>query len=296
MYNVRGTFTNQRKYSQHGFHQLLELARVKALDTIEIENQVKARVKKMETAAKGGSWGKFLDAADFIAGFTPTFFDDAVIGTAKSINYDKLRAKAVGGIDTSNVQFLGQAAKDASLKMKELSKKNLEKLKFSNTIGDVGIDLMFKAVMESDAVQDKLEGYRKVETGPGGEEIFTKNQEKYYHPGGDTTKEAVKITSENIKTETIPFKERINPKNWGELLKGKEGDDGLLKTFGKEFKSYLSKGPRKYEEENLLSMTKGQLTGSDYLELIKLGFGGGDAGDIMSWLQRELPQLDLEDK
>ena len=293
MYNVRGTFTNQRKYSQHGFHQLLELARVKALDTIEIENQVKARVKKMETAAKGGSWGKFLDAADFIAGFTPTFFDDAVIGTAKSINYDKLRAKAVGGIDTSNVQFLGQAAKDASFKMKELSKKNLEKLKFSNTIGDVGIDLMFKAVMESDAVQDKLEGYRKVETGPGGEEIFTKNQEKYYHPGGDTTKEAVKIKPENIKTETIPFKERINPKNWGELLKG---DDGLLKTFGKEFKSYLSKGPRKYEEENLLSMTKGQLTPHQYFQLAMLGLGGGDAGDIWSYITEKFPELDLEDK
>ena len=296
MYNVRGTFTNQRKYSQHGFHQLLELARVKALDTIEIENQVKARVKKMERAAKGGSWGKFLDAADFIAGFTPTFFDDAVIGTAKSINYDKLRAKAVGGIDTSNVQFLGQAAKDASLKMKELSKKNLEKLKFSNTIGDVGIDLMFKAVMESDAVQDKLESYRKVETGPGGEEIFTNsNQEKYYYPVENPTKAAL-IKPENIKTETIPFKERINPKNWGELLKGKEGDDGLLKTFGKEFKSYLSKGPRKYKEESLLSMTKGQLTGSDYLELIKLGLGAGDAGDIISYLQRELPQLNLEDE
>ena len=293
MYNVRGTFTNQRKYSQHGFHQLLELARVKALDTIEIENQVEARVKKMEKAAKGGSWGKFLDAADFIAGFTPTFFDDAVIGTAKSINYDKLRAKAVGGIDTSNVQFLGQAAKDASFKMKELSKKNLEKLKFSNTIGDVGIDLMFKAVMESDAVQDKLESYRKVETGPGGEEIFTKNQEKYYHPGGDTTKEAVKITSENIKTETIPFKERINPKNWGELLKG---DDGLLKTFGKEFKSYLSKGPRKYEEENLLSMTKGQLTPHQYFQLAMLGLGGGDAGDIWSYITEKFPELDLEDK
>ena len=54
MYNVRGTFTNQRKYSQHGFHQLLELARVKALDTIEIENQVKARVKKMERAGVMG--------------------------------------------------------------------------------------------------------------------------------------------------------------------------------------------------------------------------------------------------
>jgi hypothetical protein len=292
MYNVRGTFTNQRKYSQHGFHQLLELARVKALDTIEIENQVKARVKKMEKAAKGGSWGKFLDAADFIAGFTPTFFDDAVIGTAKSINYDKLRARAVGGIDTSNVQFLGQAAKDASFKMKELSKKHLDKLKFSNTIGDVGIDLMFKAVMESDAVQDKLESYRKVETGPGGEEIKINSKgEKFYYPVENPTKAAL-IKPENIKTETIPFKERINPKNWGELLKG---DDGLLKTFGKEFKSYLSKGPKKYEEENLLSMTKGQLTANDYLKLSMLGLGG-DAGDIWSYITEKFPELDLKDK
>jgi len=69
-----------------------------------------------------------------------------------------------------------------------------------------------------------------------------------------------------------------------------------MKTFGKEFKSYLSKGPRKYEEENLLSMTKGQLTPHQYFQLAMLGLGGGDAGDIWSYITEKFPELDLEDK
>ena len=48
-YSVRGKFQNQTKYSNRKYNQLLDLMRVQAEDTIEIERQVNARLKKDQT-------------------------------------------------------------------------------------------------------------------------------------------------------------------------------------------------------------------------------------------------------
>ena len=74
-YSVRGKFQNQTKYSNRKYNQLLDLMRVQAEDTIEIERQVNKRLKK---ASQAGNLGLISDVAKFITAATPTAIDDVI--------------------------------------------------------------------------------------------------------------------------------------------------------------------------------------------------------------------------
>ena len=60
-YSVRGKFQQQSRYSNRRYNQLLDLMKVKAEDTIEIERQVNARAKK---AANAGNLGPLAAIAN----------------------------------------------------------------------------------------------------------------------------------------------------------------------------------------------------------------------------------------
>ena len=126
-YSVRGKFQNQTKYSNRKYNQLLDLMRVQAEDTIEIERQVNARLKK---ASNAGNLGLLDDIGGFITAVTPTGIDDAVFTLVKGAVLDKRRSDAIGGIDTSNVKFLKAAANNADMEVRDLTRQLTEGLQF----------------------------------------------------------------------------------------------------------------------------------------------------------------------
>ena len=171
-YSARTTYGTQKKYSRRGQELDTQIKGLIYKDQAELEKQVLEIVDGWRDAAKGGGWGHFIMALEMASSMSPTLLDDMLVGLGKSAHYDKLRSKALKGIDLSKMEYLGQSAKDVDFEIREEGHKALEDLKFSNTIGDVGIDLLLKAVMKSEAM-DKFSESWKIKTGPAGEEIVT---------------------------------------------------------------------------------------------------------------------------
>jgi len=147
-YSVRGKFQNQNRYSNRKYNQLLDLMRVQAEDTIEIEKQVNARLQK---AANARDLGPLATIADTITALTPTKADDVVNKLIQGAVLDKRRSAAIGGIDTSNVQFLKAAANNADMEVRDLTRQLTEGMQFRNTVKDVGIKEAFSVIQESEA-------------------------------------------------------------------------------------------------------------------------------------------------
>ncbi len=183
-YSARKTYSTQKRYSRQA--QQLD-TKIKGLiyqDQDELESQMQEIINGWRDAAKGGKWGGFLEALDLASGFTPWLWDDVLIGTAKAANYDKLRSKAMKGVDLSKMQYLGQSAKDADFKLREEGYKALEDLTFGNQMKDVGLDLLLQAVMESDMMEDFMEDWRYEDAqGPGGEQVIQTKDGNVYVPG-----------------------------------------------------------------------------------------------------------------
>tara|TARA_R100000742_G_C4277062_1_gene98614 strand:- start:1791 stop:2582 length:792 start_codon:yes stop_codon:yes gene_type:complete len=149
-YNVRGKYTNQAKYSNKGFNQMLDLIKVKAADTLYIEEQVQKRLDKVSKAGDIGMLGNILKLG---TGISSNKIDDWIFGTAEAAYLDHRASNARGGIDTSKVQYLGDAAKNIDLEVKELSKKYTEDLKFGNRMKDLGLDVAFDVIKDSEGWQ-----------------------------------------------------------------------------------------------------------------------------------------------
>lgn len=147
-YSVRGKFQNQSRYSNKKYNQLLDLMRVQAEDTIEIERQVNKRLKK---AANARNLGPLAAIANTITALTPTAADDIVYKLVEGAVLDKRRSNAIGGIDTSNVQFLKAAANNADMEVRDLTRQLTEGMQFRNTVKDVGLNEAFKVIKESEA-------------------------------------------------------------------------------------------------------------------------------------------------
>jgi len=155
-YSVRGKFQNQTKYSNRKYNQLLDLMRVQAEDTIEIERQVNKRLKK---ASQAGNLGLISDVAKFVTAATPTAIDDVVLKLAEGAILDKRRSDAIGGIDTSGVKFLKAAANNADMEVRDLTRQLTEGLQFKNAVKDAGITEALKVISQSESfekVGDKL--------------------------------------------------------------------------------------------------------------------------------------------
>ena len=171
-YSARTTYGTQKKYSRRGQELDTQIKGLIYKDQAELERQVLEIVEGWRNAAKGGKWGNLLKALDFASAFTPTMWDDVLIGTVQAANYDKLRAKALKGIDLSKMEYLGQSAKDVDFEIREEGYKALEDLTFGEQMKDVGLDLILKAAMQSEAM-DKFRESFNIKTGPAGEEIVT---------------------------------------------------------------------------------------------------------------------------
>ena len=171
-YSARTTYGTQKKYSRRGQELDTQIKGLIYKDQAELEKQVQEIVDGWRDAAKGGKWGNLLEALDFVSGFTPWLADDVLTGTMKAANYDKLRSKALKGVDLSKMEYLGQSAKDVDFEIREEGYKALEDLTFGEQMKDVGLDLIFKAAMQSEAMEKFKESW-DIKTGPAGEEIVT---------------------------------------------------------------------------------------------------------------------------
>ena len=146
-YSVRGKFQQQSRYSNRKYNQLLDLMRVQAEDTIEIERQVNKRLNK---ASKAGDLGLISDVAKFVTAATPTAIDDVVLKLTEGAILDKRRSDAIGGIDTSNVKFLKAAANNADMEVRDLTRQLTEGLQFKNAVKDAGITDALKVISKSE--------------------------------------------------------------------------------------------------------------------------------------------------
>lgn len=182
-YNARKTYNTQKRYSRQAEQLDTTIKGLIYQDQAEIKEQVEQIIKGWENAAKGGKWGTFLEVLDFATNFIPGQLDDVLVGTAKAANYDKLRAKALKGLDLSQMQYLNKSAQDASFEIKQQGEEALEDLKFGNQMKDVGLDLVLDAIMESEAVEDFMEQWKYEDaTGPAGEDIIQTTDGNFYIP------------------------------------------------------------------------------------------------------------------
>ena len=269
-YSARTTYGTQKKYSRRGQELDTQIKGLIYKDQAELEKQVQEIVDGWRDAAKGGKWGSFLEALDFVSGFTPWLADDILTGTMKAANYDKLRSKALKGVDLSKMEYLGQSAKDVDFEIREEGYKALEDLTFGEQMKDVGLDLIFEAAMQSEAM-DKFRESFNIKTGPAGEEIVTVEtetpdidpvtkdkitvSENYYIPSDlgidlenissfeDTAKalEATKV-GEYFKVDD-KFYQHLDPTIGinEPILKSFGDKDDFIKEFGTKFEGDIKK-------------------------------------------------------
>ena len=269
-YSARTTYGTQKKYSRRGQELDTQIKGLIYKDQAELEKQVQEIVDGWRDAAKGGKWGSLLEALDFVSGFTPWLADDILTGTMKAANYDKLRSKALKGVDLSKMEYLGQSAKDVDFEIREEGYKALEDLTFGEQMKDVGLDLIFEAAMQSEAM-DKFRESFNIKTGPAGEEIVTVEtetpdidpvtkdkitvSENYYIPSDlgidlenissfeDTAKalEATKV-GEYFKVDD-KFYQHLDPTIGinEPILKSFGDKDDFIKEFGTKFEGDIKK-------------------------------------------------------
>ena len=269
-YSARTTYGTQKKYSRRGQELDTQIKGLIYKDQAELEKQVQEIVDGWRDAAKGGKWGSLLEALDFVSGFTPWLADDILTGTMKAANYDKLRSKALKGVDLSKMEYLGQSAKDVDFEIREEGYKALEDLTFGEQMKDVGLDLIFEAAMLSEAM-DKFRESFNIKTGPAGEEIVTVEtetpdidpvtkdkitvSENYYIPSDlgidlenissfeDTAKalEATKV-GEYFKVDD-KFYQHLDPTIGinEPILKSFGDKDDFIKEFGTKFEGDIKK-------------------------------------------------------
>ena len=231
-YSVRGKFQQQSKYSNRRYNQLLDLMKVKAEDTIEIERQVNARAKK---AANAGDLGPLAAIVDAITLATPTKIDDTFNTLIQGAILDKRRSNAIGGIDTDKVQFLKAAANNADMQVRDLTRQLTEGLQFKNAVKKVGVDKALKAISESEAfekVSDKLkEGFKDIDfkgqfgSGDNMRDLLSLVKEgtgelvnqfkEYYEDPGDYIKEVSKYQNPELYRNNLDLFKSMSLSNLG---------------------------------------------------------------------------------
>ena len=154
-YNVRGKYTNQEKYSTRRVNQLLDLVAIQAKDSLYIEEQAQKKVDKAVDAKKKGETFGFLRR---IASPFTGFIGDAILGLADAAYSDRLRDRAVSGIDQKPVVYYKDAAANADRRVRETTKKITEGMQFGSKAidiaKDIGINQALDAIKNSKAYAD----------------------------------------------------------------------------------------------------------------------------------------------
>ena len=151
-YSVRGKYTNQEKYSTRRVNQLLDLVAIQAKDSLYIEEQAQKAIDKAAKAKKKSErFGLFRKIASPFTGF----IGDAILGLADATYSDRLRDKAISGIDQAPVVYYGDAAAYADRRVKEATKEITKGMKFGDkAIGiakDIGVNQALSAIKNSEA-------------------------------------------------------------------------------------------------------------------------------------------------
>ena len=207
-YSVRGKYTNQEKYSTRRVNQLLDLTAIQAKDSLYIEEQAQKAIDKAAKAKKKSErFGLFRKIASPFTGF----IGDALLGLAAATYSDRLRDKAISGIDQSPVVYYGDAAANADRRVKEATKQITKGMKFGDkaidVAKDIGINQALDTIKKSKAFADfkkdfdadfdvlKKEGLgegRLLDLTKGGTNFYLKEMKKFFKNPSDYL-EAVKL-------------------------------------------------------------------------------------------------------
>ena len=207
-YNVRGKYTNQEKYSTRRVNQLLDLVSIQAKDSLYIEEQAQKKVDKAVDAKKKGETFGFLRR---IASPFTGFIGDAILGLADAAYSDRLRDRAVSGIDQKPVVYYKDAAANADRRVLETTKKITKGMKFGekavDVAKDIGINQALDAIKKSEAFANfkkefdadfevlKKEGLgegRLIDLTKDGKNFYVKEMKEFFKNPSDYL-EAVKV-------------------------------------------------------------------------------------------------------
>ena len=145
-YSVRGKFINQEKYSTRRVNQLLDLTAIQAKDSLYIEEQAQKAIDKAAKAKKKSErFGLFRKIASPFTGLV----GDALLGLADAAYSDRLRDKAISGIDQRPVVYYGDAAANADRKVKEATKQITKGMKFGDKAIDVAKDIGINQALDT---------------------------------------------------------------------------------------------------------------------------------------------------
>lgn len=145
-FNPRVQKKNNIKYSQSHTNALLNLAQTQAAETVILENMLQKRLDKISKAKKRSKRG--FRIGKVLSKIIPGKLDDAILGVASSAYADRQRSKAYGGIDTSQVSLLKDAAIEIDSQAREMSDKLMKDMKFSANAGKLISKKMMDQIAE----------------------------------------------------------------------------------------------------------------------------------------------------
>lgn len=160
-YSVRGKYSNQQKYSDRQFNQVLDLLTLKANESSilqeELQKSVDRSAKYAKKGKKAGIFGKLLSFA------IPGTIDDVIINAGVSAYNDRLRDRALdrSNIDMSRITYLNRAADEANRNAKQFAKDITKGMKFGDQIDTVALSALNAVVQESEAFKTAKEGFKK---------------------------------------------------------------------------------------------------------------------------------------
>lgn len=145
-FNPRVQKKNNIKYSQSHTNALLNLAQTQAAETVILENMLQKRLDKISKAKKRSKRG--FRIGKVLSKIIPGKLDDAILGIASSAYADRQRSKAYGGIDTSQVSLLKDAAIEIDSQARDMSDKLMKDMKFSANAGKLISKKMMDQIAE----------------------------------------------------------------------------------------------------------------------------------------------------
>tara|TARA_R110002074_G_scaffold18_2_gene58 strand:+ start:268 stop:1047 length:780 start_codon:yes stop_codon:yes gene_type:complete len=159
MYNARGTYQNQTKFSTAKENNLLQLLKLRTEDTIMIEKMVQNKLNKLKNTKSQGFVRKAIKG---LTRLTSNKFDDLIFDATAALIDDKKRSNLLSsqGINTSKLKYLKTKGDEISRRVKDALRESTEDMKASNSLKSMGLDIIISEVMKSDEFKDATEKYK----------------------------------------------------------------------------------------------------------------------------------------
>jgi hypothetical protein len=159
MYNARGTYQNQTKFSTAKENNLLQLLKLRTEDTIMIEKMVQNKLNKLKNT-KSQSFAR--KAIKGLTRLTSNKFDDLIFDATAALIDDKKRSNLLSsqGINTTKLKYLKTKGDEISRNVKDALRQSTEDMKAGNSIKNMGLDIIIGEVIKSDEFKDATERYK----------------------------------------------------------------------------------------------------------------------------------------